>query len=137
MQTKKKVWIVVVAGSLIVGCAAFYYVASRSLSFDCSSVVLTEIPSPDGRYIATAFERNCGATSPYVRIVSIRPEGTRLRPEDDGSWVFVTQDQPNVAVRWSGPRQLTVVTGGYSRTPSEQRLKTAHWKDVGVATGPS
>lgn len=137
MQTKTKVWIVIVAGSLIVGCAAYYYVASSSLSFSCSTLVITEMPSPDGRYIATVFERNCGATSPYLRIVSIRPEGTRLRPDDDDSTVFVTKDQPNVRVSWSGPRQLTVVTDGYSRTPSEQRLKTAHWKDVGVVIGPS
>jgi hypothetical protein len=137
MQTKTKMWIVIVAGLLIAGCATYYYVASSSLSSNCSSSVLTEVPSPDGRYIATAFERNCGATSPYVRIVSIRPEGTRLRPEDDGSWVFATKDQPNIGVSWSGPRQLTVVTGGYSRTPSEQRLKTAHWKDVGIVIGPS
>ena len=137
MQIKTKVRILILAGSLVIGSATYYYVASNLLSPNCSSFVLTEVSSPDGRYIATAFERNCGATSPFERIVSIRPQGTRLRPEDDDSWVFATQDSPNVGISWSGPRQLTVVTKGYSRTPSEQRLKAAHWKDVGVLIGPS
>ena len=137
MQTKKKVWIVILTGLAIVGCAIYYYVPLNSLLFACSSSILSEAVSPDGRYIATVFERNCGATSPYLRIVSIYPEGIRLRPEDDGSWVFVSKDQPNVGVSWSSPRQLTVVTDGYSRAPSEQRLKTAHREDVGVVIGPS
>jgi hypothetical protein len=136
MQTKKKVWIVILTGSAILGCAIYYYAALNSLSFACSASILSEAVSPDGRYNATVFERNCGATSPYLRIVSIHPEGSRLRPEDKGSWVFVSKDQPNVGATWSGPRQLTIVSDGYSRTPSEQRLKRAHWKDVGIVIGP-
>jgi hypothetical protein len=137
MQTKKKAWIVILTGSLIVAYPIGYYIASSLFSFSCSSSVLSEAASPDGQYIATVSERNCGATSPYIRVVSIRPEGTRLRVENDSSWVFVTEDQPTVEVIWSGPRKLTVVTDGYSRTPTEQRLKAAHWKDVGIVIGHS
>jgi hypothetical protein len=137
MQTQKKLWIVILSGSLVVGCSIYYYAASSLLSFDCSSSVLSETVSPDGQYISTVFERNCGATSPYLRIVSLRPKGSRLRVEYDSSSVFATEGQPNVEVIWSGPRQLIVVTHGYSRTPNEKRLKTAHWKDVAVVLGPS
>jgi hypothetical protein len=137
MQTKKKVWVVILTGSLIMGCAIYYYFASSLFSVSCSSSVLSEAVSPDGQYVATVFERNCGATSPYVRIVSIRPKGTRIRFDNDSSLVFATEGQLNVGVKWSGPRELTVVTNGYSRTPTEQRLKTTHWKDVGVVIGSS
>jgi hypothetical protein len=137
MRTGKTFWIVILAGSLIAGCAIYYYAAWSLLSFGCSSSVLLETVSPDGQYISTVFERNCGATSPYLRIVILRPKGTRLHVENDGSWVFATEGQPNVEVIWSGPRQLIVLTHGYSLTPNEQRLKAAHWKDVAVVLGPS
>jgi hypothetical protein len=137
IPVQKKLWIVILAGSLIVGGSIYYYAATNFLSFDCASSVLSETSSPDGRYISTVFERNCGATSPYLRIVNLRPKGTPLRVENDSSSVFATEGQPNVEVNWTGPRQLVVVTHGYSRVPNEQRLKAAHWKDVAVVLGPS
>jgi uncharacterized membrane protein YedE/YeeE len=137
MPAQKKLWVAIVTGSLIVGSAIYYYAVSSVLSFGCASSVLSESVSPDGNYISTVFERSCGATSLYLRIVSLRPKGTPLRVENDSSSVFATEGQPNVEIRWMGPRQLVVVTHGYSRTPNEQRLKAAHWKDVAVVLAPS
>jgi hypothetical protein len=137
MPAQKKLWIVILAGSLVVGCSIYYYAATSFLSFNCASSVLSETSSPDGRYISTVFERNCGATSPFVRIVSLRAKGTPFRVENDSSSVFATEGQPNVEVSWTGPRQLVVVTHGYSRTPNERRLKAVQWKDVAVVLGPS
>ena len=101
-------------------------------SMGCSHSVLSEATSPDGQYIATVFERNCGAVTPYTRVVSIRHRESRFDGEDDRAWVFVIKDQPTIQIRWSGQEQLSVATDGYSRTPREQRLKTARWENVEV-----
>src|SRR4029077_7661185 len=122
MQTKKKLSLLILGGSLIIGVSGYYYVRSSSLSLSCSSSTLSEAVSPDGKYIATVFERNCGTTSPFIRTVSVRPKGTRFQTEDQSAWVFATEDQPNVGIRWAGPRQLLIVSDGYSRTPSDRRL---------------
>ena len=104
-------------------------------SIGCSHSVLSEAMSPDGQYIATAFERNCGAVTPYTRVVSIRHRGNQFDGEDDRAWVFVIVDQPTIQIRWSGQGQLSVATDGYSRTPREQRLKTTRWENVEVIQG--
>jgi hypothetical protein len=135
MQTKKKLWLLILCGSLLIGIAAYYYVRLSALSFTCSASVLSEAISPDGKYIATVFERNCGATSPFVRTVTVRSKGTRFQAEDENAWVFVTEDQPKVGITWSDTRQLTIVADGYSHTPGDRRLKTAHWNDVSIIVG--
>lgn len=101
-------------------------------SMSCSHSVLSETTSPDGQYIATVFERNCGAVTPYTRVVSVRHRDSRFDGEDDRTWVFVVKDQPTVQIRWSGHGKLSVAADGYSRTPREQRLKAARWENVEV-----
>jgi hypothetical protein len=132
MRLKKKLWITILATSVIAGCLLYFYARSSVLSFECGHSVLSESASPDGQYVATVFERNCGAMTPYTRIVSIRRGRSTFDGEDNRSWVFVVKDQPTIRVSWSGPRQLIVETDGYSRTPREQRLKLSHWEDVAV-----
>jgi hypothetical protein len=100
--------------------------------FGCSHIILSEATSPDGQYVATVFERNCGAVTPYTRVVSIRHRRSRFDDEDDRAWVFVMKDQPTIQIRWSGQRHLSVTSEGYSRTSREQRLKTALWEDVEI-----
>jgi hypothetical protein len=100
--------------------------------FTCSHSILSGASSPDGRYVATVFERNCGAVTPYTRVVSIRRGGIQFDGEDDRAWVFVMKDQPTIKIRWSGQRHLNIASEGYSRTSREQRLKTARWEDVEV-----
>ena len=70
--------------------------------FSCSHRVLSEVSSPDARYVATVSERNCGAVTPYIRVVSIRRRGNPFDGEDDRTWIFVMKDQPTIQVRWSG-----------------------------------
>ena len=39
---------------------------------DCGDTVKAEAVSPDGRYVAAVFERDCGATTNYSTNVSLR-----------------------------------------------------------------
>lgn len=135
MHGKKKLWIIIFLSSVVVGCVLYYCARSSVLSFECGHSILSESASPDGRYLVTVFERNCGAMTPYTRVVSIRQAGNRFDGEDDRSWVFALKDQPTIKLSWSGQRQLIVETDGYSRTKREQRLKLARWEDVTILDG--
>ncbi len=135
MQIKRKMWLVI---GFAVGIAVLFVYRYPLMnlvfvhSIGCSHSILSEATSPDGHYVATVFERNCGAVAPYTRVVSIRHQGSRFDGEDDRAWVFVMKDQPTIQIHWSGHRQLSAATEGYSRTPREQRLKTALWEDVEI-----
>lgn len=97
-------------------------------SFLCGNDVLHERASPDGKYVATVFERNCGATTPFVRAVSLRPAGTKFVPGDFDAWVFSIQNQPDLDVSWEGDLSLVVHSSSYYETGT----KLAGWRDVSV-----
>jgi hypothetical protein len=131
MQVKGKIWIGAVVAVLLASIVGYRYYLS-GFSFECANDVLAEATSPDDRYTATVFERNCGAATPYTRIVSIRRRQSRFDSEDQKTWVFVAKDQPSIKIRWSSVRQLDVASEGYSRTPREQQLRMASWEDIDV-----
>jgi hypothetical protein len=138
MQIKRKVWFM--SGLLVLVSVLFVYrymlmnlVFIRSVN--CGQSIMLEATSPDGKYIATVFERNCGAVTPFVRVVSIRRRESQFNGDDVRTWVFVTKDQPTIQIRWFGEKQLNVGTEGYSRTPTDQRLKMAHWENVEIVQG--
>ncbi len=91
--------------------AVAVYALGRALS-DCSSDVLSEAVSPDQQYVATAFERGCGATTPFVRIVSVRATRTRFDGDDRDRWVFAVEGQPEIRLAWTDPERLTIKHGG-------------------------
>ena len=98
-----------------------HYVPSHGL---CGNEVIRQTSSPDGRYVATFFERSCGATTPFSRMISLSAADGKYEIE---SPVFSLRDQPDVAVRWIDPRRLAV--------ESSQCLGALHqkrWRDVEV-----
>jgi hypothetical protein len=131
MKAKGKIWLWVALAALLTAIVS-YSCFLGGLSFECGDSILSEAVSPDGRYTATVFERNCGAVTSFTRIVSIHRRESCFDGEDENTWVFVTKDQPTINIRWSSQRQLDVTTEGYSRTPREQRLRIAHWENIDV-----
>jgi hypothetical protein len=135
MQIKLRIWYLVGFAAVIAILFVYRY-PLMNLGFvhllNCGHSILSELSSPDGRYVATVSERNCGAVTPYTRVVSIRRRGSHFDGEDDGAWVFLMKDQPTIQIRWSGQRRLSVASEGYSRTSRGQSLKRARWEDVEV-----
>jgi hypothetical protein len=128
MHVRKKLWILVLVGLLAVF-VGYRYMLSTSHLFDCVNSPLSEIVSPDGRYAVVVFERNCGATSPFLRVVSIHAKGEAFDGNIKKAWIFEIKDQPTVNVRWSGPRQLIV-----SHSPSGKKLlERETFGDVAIA----
>jgi len=130
MHVGKKLWSLVALGLLVAGVLIYRYLLPSMTLFDCQHSVLSEAVSPDGQYVATVSERNCGAVTDYYRVVSIRPHEATFDGENTRSWVFVDEHKPELKAVWSGKRQLTVL---YSSTTGRQK-EVKQWKDVVVTT---
>lgn len=108
------------------------YVSFILLISGCSDIcdveILSEKNSPDGIYIATVFERNCGATAPFVRVVSLRHANSEFAPEDDDDWVFTIHGQSNINVLWNESKELKI---SYSAT-GDNPTQRAKWEKIDI-----
>jgi hypothetical protein len=95
----------------------------------CGNEVLGEFRSPDGKYIATVFERNCGATTPYVRVVSLRRAESSFDPESTGDWVFTLKHQPSIEVKWEDSTHLFITHGRNDDSPTRRN----DWNEVRIS----
>src|SRR5687767_15026556 len=92
-----------------IGLVAFFV----SGCFRCEDTVLKEVTSPDGQWIASAYERNCGATTGIALNVSIRPAKERFKSQK--GLVFVGDNFDRVGVQWQSASNLTVSYPNYAR----------------------
>jgi hypothetical protein len=70
--------------------------------------------SPDGRYVASVFVRNCGATTDFNTNIAVVPAGENV-PKHGNIFVAEGGDAPRtaggwfpVSLRWLGPERLEV-----------------------------
>jgi len=92
----------------------------------CGNEIIDEVVSPDRKYVASVFERSCGATTPFVRVVSLRTSDTTFDPEDHDNWVFTIRGQPEVSVSWLARDKLRISYSGIGDLPNQRKK----WKDV-------
>ena len=64
-----------------------------------------EITSPDGKYVATAFIRDCGATTSFSPQVDLRPAGEKARQIGN---VFVGDHSAKIEIAWLSSTQLVI-----------------------------
>jgi hypothetical protein len=92
----------------------------------CGDTVKAEAVSPDGRYVATAFERNCGATADYSTNVSLREAKESFDPSSQTP-ILTVAGQPTIALEWSTESTLAVAL------PQAGIFKKLEaWRDVRV-----
>lgn len=72
----------------------------------CSDRIIAESRSPNGEYVATLFERDCGATADFSRMVSIRPSNSGFVA--DNGRVFVVKGQPMIYLAWTSGQSLRI-----------------------------
>ncbi|MGZ3912012.1 MAG: hypothetical protein ACXVBR_18140 [Flavisolibacter sp.] len=94
----------------------------------CGVELLGESKSPDEEYVATIFERNCGATTPFVRVVSLRHVGSEFAPDDDDDWVFTIHGQSYIHVSWIENKKLEI---SYSETGDNPTQRTK-WEKITI-----
>jgi hypothetical protein len=113
---------------LIIGVFVLRYISPVSL-YGFGNDILQQAPSPDGKYVAIFFERSCGATTPFVRMVSLRLFDEAFSNDKAANPVFSIVSEPNVNLIWSGPRRLSLV----SSQCDENSLRHKTWRDVEVS----
>lgn len=124
-----KVVLVLVAFGVII--AAAWFCASRfSFCYATEDTVQKRLASPDGKYTATVFERDCGATTDYSTMVNIQ-EGHLKRFNGDSGVVLVIKGRTSVKLTWQDATSLVI-----SCSSSEVFRKETKWKDVVIHYDP-
>lgn len=94
----------------------------------CDNEVIAEMRSPDGRHVATVFDRGCGATVSAIRVVALRDAASAFDGERDEGWVFVVKEWVPVEVHWEADGQL----GVYYEASPKAWATHERWNDVNV-----
>jgi hypothetical protein len=70
-----------------------------------ANTIKSELTSPDGKYVATAFIHNGGATVDFSPQVSLRPAGRRMASRGN---VFIGYHSDQIRIEWLSASQLVV-----------------------------
>jgi hypothetical protein len=99
----------------------------------CSEEMKHEVTSLDGKYVATLFERNCGATTDFVTHINLRPSEAKYRAESSGNVIdgeiFVVDGRPEITLIWTEAKTLSIL----SKLEVDSRgifKQEASWQDV-------
>ncbi|MBI2263634.1 MAG: hypothetical protein HYU64_00450 [Armatimonadetes bacterium] len=82
---------------------------SKHLLWPCAYKIKSVAPSPSNRYTAVVFVSDCGATSPFITMVSLL-EGRYARPSKTSGPVYVTK--PGGAAPKKDPNWIEQPPGG-------------------------
>ncbi len=85
----------------------------------CGDKAVSSAVSPDGRYIARAFVRNCGATTAYVTRVDLANNRRWRRNE---TAVYVEEAVREVRPVWADSRHLVIICDGCGVFPPDRQL---------------
>jgi hypothetical protein len=117
-------------------CATAYPLLGRErgdlVTGPCGESTELEKTSPDARYVAVAFVRNCGATTGFVSHVNIRPKQVSFRVNksgtiDDGC-VYLSDYGADTSLHWNGARHLAI----RSRL-GKVFVKKYGWRDITIS----
>lgn len=97
---------------LVVGGGLLYALIISLVIPDCHDEILLEAPSEASGYTATAFVRDCGATTGAVTHVNLRPHGKKF-DGDRYPIIFLLDGATRVTLRWTGRAELEI---GYQPT---------------------
>jgi hypothetical protein len=71
----------------------------------CEEKIRADVLSPGRRYAALETERDCGATTDFSTIISLRESST---PSTTGERIFVVKGRPTIVLRWTSDEHLEV-----------------------------
>lgn len=95
----------------------------------CSNKIIGEYPSPNKQYIATVFERDCGATTSYIQAINIRESNKEFNSEDYENWIFTGTGQPQINILWNDNNKMKIFFVGSVKTST----KREQWKNIQIS----
>jgi hypothetical protein len=128
---KSRAAVGLVVGALIVVVAACWIYISRfgQIFSDCGDDVRETVVSPAGGLAASRFIRNCGATTSFVTMISVRRSTDSLNTKRD-TVVFATRDQCPIQATWR--RDTLLVLGVPAWCHPTQRA--GRWAGLRITT---
>jgi hypothetical protein len=98
-------------------------------SFDCNDEIKVESKSPEGKYTATLYERDCGATTDFSTIVSLRSSSNKFSGEEGR--IFVIKGRPQIKITWRESISLQVECDD-CRTENIFKQDTS-WNEIAIS----
>jgi hypothetical protein len=74
----------------------------------CEDTRLAAAEAPNYTALAVLFERNCGATTPFLRIVTITNSEKNLDFDDRDRWVMISEGQSRFDLSWNDNLELKI-----------------------------
>lgn len=110
---------------------AILFLSITSCGFDlCENTIIRSSKSPDNRFVATVFQRGCGATTPTLSVVSMRNLSSEQDLDKIEDWVFSIEADSGVEVKWLSDDKLNISYMWQGDSPSR---KQNIWKEVSIA----
>jgi hypothetical protein len=106
----------------LVGC-------DSGILFSCDDTVKGSFTSPNGTYIATVYERDCGATTDFTTHVNLRTKSAGFK--GGRNVVFVSEGKHAVGVEWQNDTTLRIECADCAE--DEIYGRTTSWKNVAVS----
>ena len=109
---------IIALGFAVLACGVAAIGLTTVENVGCANEVLSSLSSPDQKFVAIIFTRDCGATTTASTQVSVLPFAAKL-PNEAGN-IFISDTNhgaapsgqgggPQVLVRWRSPTQAVVV----------------------------
>ncbi len=94
--------------SCLIALSGLLFILSACFSDLCGSTIIKESVSPGQKYVATIYEWNCGATTPFNRVINLRSYDSDFDGEDQDDWIYSLKGQLDVDVDWVSKDELKV-----------------------------
>jgi len=115
------------AAAAILGIFAFFqYLDSTMCSYD----IVREFPSPDKRHIALVILGNCGATTPFVSLITVTGPDKKIDLKGD-DYFFSNRGENDIEVIWDGNSALIVSYEGYHVGGNYRKRET--WRSYSIS----
>ncbi len=88
------------------------YALDNLFSGMCGNEIFSEVQSPDNKFRAVIFQRDCGATTGFSTQISLILAEDKL--ENEGGNIFIVDGHPNgrkIGITWQGPKKLVINNG--------------------------
>src|SRR2546423_14736532 len=95
-------------------------------SSGCGDTVLKEVSSPDMRYTATIYERDCGATTDFSTIANLRERSMKFKGDSFGP--LIVKGRHNLEVSWETNMKLRLECKDCR--PEDIFREDKKWKDI-------
>lgn len=86
----------------------------------CKNQLIYEVESPEQDYIASIFQRNCGATTPVINVVNVQRKKEILDFENYNNWAFTAHGESSVTVSWKANNDLLISYNTLDTNPTQK-----------------